>query len=205
MKKMILAIGVLAFILIIGLAVYYSDNKSGDVVLSGEGECLAESITQDSFDRYEQTLITAREISGTDLAPLNILNDWTLGDEQVLWQDSTGEIFVDEQMFGDVSVHSATGFGEGEDEVVITTATQELLEKVSPSEIVDALLRTQIIGLYAHLDGSACLVAEETVDGLYIATYEGVHSYCTNECVDDEFSFAVRVNTVSGEITLQLN
>jgi hypothetical protein len=205
MKKEIVIIGGLGLVLVVGSIIMRTDDVQRDVGLESGSGCLAESILQDEFDHYAQTVIEAREISGTDVAPVNILDDWAIGDAYVLWSDSTGTMFVDEKLFSDVTVRNATGIGASEDALTITTTTQRLLSQVAPSEIVEALLRTQIIGLYAHLYGSACLVAEETVDGLYIATYEGQHSYCTNECIDEDFGFSVRVNTVTGEILLQTN
>ncbi len=201
MSKYVVSL-IIVLILIVGWVVLRSDDIQDDLGLGNDHVCLADSILQDEFDHYSQTVIEAREISGTDLAPVNILDDWSVNGEEVLWWDSTGTIYVDEELFGDLEKHHATGLGEPEDEVVIGSATQALLASVEPREIVEALLRTQVIELYAHLYGSACLVAEETVGDVYTVTYEGNHSYCTNECVDDDFAFSVSVDTSTGEIRL---
>ena len=90
---------------------------------------------------------------------------------------------------------NAKGFGESGEELVVGQATPELMAMATPQEIIDVLINTQVIELYIHLYGEACQVhSGEDPEG-YFAMYEGEHSYCTNECLDEAFSFGVEVKT----------
>jgi len=197
---------IIAVLVIAGMSVWVisrddAADHAGDVSVRADA-CLRESIEQDSFDHYDQTEITARAIGGTDLAPVSLDDAWRIVGEDILWRDSTGEIFVDEKWFGDLNVTDVTGIGPNDAPIEVGMAMQALLEKATPQEIIEGLMHTQVIRLYAHLSGYACAMSEETVDGVYMATYEGEHSYCTNECVDARLAFRVSVDSQSGAILL---
>jgi len=201
-----LTVLVLFVIVLVGWFVWAASRNTivNDVVDESTdlSTCLRDSIAQDNTDYYEQTVVAAREISGTDLAPISLEESWRIAGEDILWNDSIGTIYVDRQWFSDLSVVDATWMDVDDGAVVIGYATDALMERASPSEIIEGLMHAQVIRLYAHLSGYACAVSEETVDGFYTTTYEGEHSYCTNECIDAPLSFTVSLDEKNGLLTL---
>lgn len=77
-----------------------------------------------------------------------------------------------------------------------------LLEKLSYRDVAFLLMHTAHIRTYMHLEASIKLVEEDDTESLYSAKYDAIHSYCTNECNDDEYSFNVTIDKKTGVVSV---
>lgn len=89
----------------------------------------------------------------------------------------------------------ATQNGRPPSECTVGTLRPAARTAVKPRTIVEALITSETIQTYMHLDSSVCLARESTENGVYRAQLTGTHSYCTNECITDPLKFTVRIAT----------
>ena len=73
-------------------------------------------------------------------------------------------------------------------------------EKLLNRKFVKDLIANEYIGVYQHLGANLCLKKEIDNDEEYEAFLEGVHYFCTNECIDEEFVFYVKLNKKTKEV-----
>lgn len=70
-------------------------------------------------------------------------------------------------------------------------------------ETVFHMFNTGQVTLFQHLSASACLTEEDENDELYTADFKVVHSYCTQECIDEEYQIRAKIDKQTGEISIE--
>lgn len=63
-----------------------------------------------------------------------------------------------------------------------------------PEALVELLLRARIIATYVHLGSEVTRERSTTHDGRFLGHYTGVHTYFTNEKVEQPFAFEVEID-----------
>ncbi len=153
-------------------------------------------------DRAAIGVVSAVPVSmpENNLSPIEATADFVI-DGQVLLHlnPEKTKAFVDSRYFSDLTIGDATRGGQP---ITLGTASRKTLAAWEPRQIVSFLLAAELIQSYWHLESNLCLTEESTEGDLYTATIDGVHSYCTNECIDQPFRFSVNINITSGEMTL---
>lgn len=77
-----------------------------------------------------------------------------------------------------------------------------LLENLSYRDVAFLLMHTEHIRTYMHLEAKIKLTEEEDTESLYSAKYDAIHSYCTNDCYDDEYTFSVMIDKKTGVVSV---
>ncbi len=67
-------------------------------------------------------------------------------------------------------------------------------------KLVELLIKSQTIATFDHIKAELCLKNESENDHEYTASFDGTHTYCTSECVDEKYSFIVHIDKTTGEI-----
>ena len=106
---------------------------------------------------------------------------------------------ANKKYFLDLKKVDATLLRKGEEQSIGRVLS---LSKISIRKAVRLLLESQIIKTYWHLEAKLCLVKEDKSKERDILYYQGTHTYCTNECLNNDFEFAVKVSNITGEIIL---
>ena len=111
------------------------------------------------------------------------------------------EAVVDQRFFSDLAVIEVVGGLPQETQIGL--ATPELLRRMPLPIITRFLLQSEIIQTYWHLKAELCPVSENQTADLYEQNFQAQHSYCTNECVTQPYTFTVRINKRTGAITVR--
>lgn len=159
------------------------------------------------YDEMAYESITAQDPIDFDaFRPIPTLTEFAALGQPLLWinQEKT-EVVVDGRYFSDLTVVDVTSFFGQQDPLTIGRVMPAVLEVFEPQEIVRFLLTSEIIRTYAHLEAEVCWVSENETPETYSAYFEGVHRYCTQECVEDSYVFRFEMDKVSGLITVVLD
>jgi hypothetical protein len=111
------------------------------------------------------------------------------------------EVVVNKRYFSELKRGDATRLGMGQEQV-IGSFRDHAFKRLKADELVRYLLRSQIIETYWHLEAKLCMFREENQPSSYRAFYRGVHTYCTNSCNDQAYSFVVTIDKRSGAMVL---
>jgi len=115
---------------------------------------------------------------------------------------SEGErrVAVNAALFSALSRADATRRQDAQ--VPIGRCTEAALRLMSPREIAEFLVTSQIVITYWHVESNLCL-EKETDDGIwYAAFFRGNHVYFTDRRHQEEISFRIRIGKATGEILL---
>ena len=122
--------------------------------------------------------------------PLSALS---VGGKPVVWARSNGELFVDEQLMGPLTVVHATRIQSGQSMKVGTIVNPS---SVDATELIRQLMVSNVITTFLHIGSELCL--KPTPTGVSV---EGTHTYFTNKKNVDEISFSVELDS-AGLITV---
>ncbi|MEZ4936420.1 MAG: hypothetical protein R2799_02385 [Crocinitomicaceae bacterium] len=85
----------------------------------------------------------------------------------------------------------------------IGAVTKEFLnKKPNFEEFVKLLIYTGVIGTYNHLNAEMITLKKTNKEDVFEIEFSAVWHYCTNDCYDPKYKFAIRVNKISGEVIL---
>lgn len=144
--------------------------------------------------------IEAGKLDKTFIFPED-LKKYMIGAQPLLGAGRDKKVLVNNKFFTRLTRVDATRISK--DEVkVIGNYLERSFSSTSAKTIAKFLLESQIIETFWHLEARLCLYREDDGKKEYVAYYHGVHSYCTNECLDKKFDFAIRVNKETGELSI---
>jgi len=123
--------------------------------------------------------------------PLSAL---TVGDKSAVWAQKDGGLFVDQALFGALTVARATQIKTGEVMKVGRIANPSAVP--DSTTLIRQLVSSNIIMTFAHTGSKLCVRATPT--GVLV---NGTHTYYTNEENVDELSFSVDIDP-TGLITV---
>lgn len=109
---------------------------------------------------------------------------------------TNNDIFLNEKVFGDLLIVSANKKTSYSGDVV----GRYKGEQGNYREIVEILMKSNVIKTYDHIMASLGLVEELEDAETYTAKFDGEHSYCTNKCTSEDFEFKVIINKETGVI-----
>lgn len=78
-------------------------------------------------------------------------------------------------------------------ETAVGRVTAAARRSLGDRGVVEALIRADIVRIWAHIEGEVCLVAEASAEGAYTARFTGHHVYYTNERNEAPLAFEVRI------------
>lgn len=143
----------------------------------------------------------AAAVDATWAEPVLHTAAFRVGGRPVFWfADDRASVVVDAAAFSHLDVGDATAIPVGT-AVVIGTVTPGARASLGDRGVVELLVLSDSIRIYAHLEGEACLRSEVVDAGAYTATFSGEHLYFTNSENRDPLAFSVRIGP-GGEITL---
>lgn len=124
-------------------------------------------------------------------------------EQSVAWVDEKGaRIIVDKKLFSDLNVVDATSIGTKNSSEPVGVAMQLPLNEWGGREIVFFLIESQIIETYWHTGATMCLTREENTEDKYVAHFDAMHTYFTNEENVEHYTFSVSINLKTGQIQL---
>lgn len=123
--------------------------------------------------------------------PLSAL---TVGDKSAVWAQKDGALFVDQALFGALTVARATQIEAGEVMKVGRIANPSAVD--DSTTLIRQLVSSNIIMTFAHTGSKLCVRATPT--GVLV---NGTHTYYTHEENVDELSFSVDIDP-TGLITV---
>lgn len=107
-------------------------------------------------------------------------------------------LFMNVEYFSDLKYVNAVSSEKG----TVGSIKPALLEKLSYRDVAFLLMHTEHIRTYMHLEAKIKLIEEEDTESLYSAKYDAIHSYCTNDCYDDEYKFSVTIDKKTGVVSV---
>ncbi|MBP1711763.1 MAG: hypothetical protein H6Q49_1965 [Deltaproteobacteria bacterium] len=130
------------------------------------------------------------------------LSVYQINSESLLGKDKVGKkIVINSRYFSALEKVDATRIPSGTVKPVGRFLDTSFLS-LSPRQLVRFLLDAQIITTYWHLESELCMTGEKDEKDGYTAVFTGVHRYCTNRCETERLNFAVRIDRVTGEISV---
>lgn len=180
---------------------------------AAETKCLAEiAVTRGNSpwrgftSSYEEEQagkeVKAEVIDAKTYSSIPSLVRYDVGDGPLLGRsEERRRVVVNKKFFSDLKRVDATRIGTNESKT-IGKFLELSFASLTPRTLVRFLLDAEIVETYWHLESKLCLVREVDGPNAYLASFSGVHSYCTNECSDDHFQFALRVDKRTGELVL---
>lgn len=136
----------------------------------------------------------AATIDPATMAPVRLTERFQVAGRPILWfaADKQGAV-IDRDAAGDLAVVDATVISAGDTKPVgrFTPAARQAL---GDRGLVEFLVVSDTVRIYAHVHGEACLVSESSEGGAYEAKFTGEHVYFTNEENHDALAFTVRVD-----------
>lgn len=154
-------------------------------------------------DRVRVNLVRAVAIDPIKYIPMTQLEMFHLEEDMpFLWMTpDRKEALVDKRFFSDLSVVEVVGGLKNE--ITIGTATPELLRRMPADIIVRFLLQSEIIRTYWHLRAELCPTTLNQTADVYEQHFSATHTYCTNECLMEFYTFTVSINKKNGVITVR--
>lgn len=110
-------------------------------------------------------------------------------------------VVVDQRYFSDLAAADATRVNA--QEKVTLGKFLDLTFALPPREVVKFLLEAEIIRTYVHIEAEVRLVKEVDDGKSYASSWEGTHTYYTNERNDEDYKFDVTIDRRTGEIVLE--
>lgn len=127
------------------------------------------------------------------------IEDFKLNNDYLLWKKQKGiKIVINGKYFTNLKQVDATTINKGENKLL----GKLLNQKVSYLQLIDFLLKTNLIISYWHLESNICLEKVKNNKKEYIAYFIGIHKYCTNKCQNGSLKFAIKFNKKNGKIIL---
>lgn len=109
-------------------------------------------------------------------------------------------VAVDGRYLGDLVTVDLTALSPG-DRVEVGVLTEAARSALAPRALVAGLIGADVLRIYAHVEGEACLRGERTDGGVYTASIDGEHVYFTSG--ENRASFAADVTVgADGRITV---
>ncbi len=128
--------------------------------------------------------------------------NWMIkGEPLLLWDETTGELGVNDNYFSDLQFVDATALSV--DTVAIGSLKNTKLSEEELRQLVLFMIDTLVIRTYAHLDADVCLDQETDSAEEYRVHFSVVHRFCTNTCDSAVYDFSVIINKQSGNIFVQ--
>jgi hypothetical protein len=122
----------------------------------------------------------------------SVVESFTVDGRPILWlAGETREAVVDSTLFSTLTVVDVTGLPAGE-RAVIGRAT-ELARAMPADQIVEFLIRARIIATYVHIGSTVRCEDAHMSETTFRGRYAGVHTYFTNEEVEQPFAFEVEI------------
>jgi len=146
--------------------------------------------------------IAAVEISKGTYEMFPHLAAYQINSEMLLGKDKVKKrVVINNRYFSTLEKADATRLPAGSVKSVGKYLDTSFL-LLSPRQIVRFLLDAQIITTYWHLESELCLTGEKDGKDAYVATFTGVHHYCTNQCKSDSLKFTVTIDRNTGNISV---
>jgi hypothetical protein len=108
---------------------------------------------------------------------------------------------VNARFFFDLKRADATRIG-GNSRIEMGNVRIAALPSITPDKLACFLVESQLIITYWHIGSELCLEKETASRTEYVAWFTGSHTYFTNEKNVDPLRFAVRIDLVSGALTV---
>ena len=120
--------------------------------------------------------------------------------QYAFWLSADGAVITaDNKIFSDLKKINLTRLATEKSELVGT-----MRNPVSYSRpVLELLTNVGILQTFVHVEAKLCLVREIKKDGNYMAVVAAVHTYYTNEQVDDPYKFNFAIDTKSGAMTVE--
>lgn len=99
---------------------------------------------------------------------------------------------VNKSVFGQLTAVDATTLSAGE-RVSIGTVTPAGRAALGDRRVAELLVQADVIRIYAHLEGEACLVEEHADDGTWTGRFTGEHTYFTNGEHHGRLAFTITI------------
>lgn len=191
-KKIIIRVTVLVCLIILAIVIFIMRKTPTPAPVETSKNCIATyNISNNDEIAWGLTIYQVREQKTFEAAPLSAgligVNAWT------------NEVIVNDKYFSTLVKTKAIGVTEPE---IIWTYKELSFTEHKPKEIVEFLLKSQLITTYVHLESHLCLVNESDTETAYKADFDATHSYCTNSCTTQPYAFSIEINKQNGIITL---
>ncbi len=130
------------------------------------------------------------------------LEKFNAGGEPLLFRARGKKIVgVSAKYFSNLQRADATRIG-GDSRIGIGNVRVAAFSSITPETLARFLVESQLIITYWHIGSELCLEKETASRTEYIAWFTGSHTYFTNEKNVDPLRFAVRIDLVSGAMTV---
>lgn len=158
-----------------------------------------------SWQEESKQNIAAVEISKGTYEEVPHLAAYRINSEMLLGRDKINKrLVINNRYFSTLEKADATRLPAGTVKSVGKYLDTAFL-LLSPRQIVRLLLDAQIITTYWHLEAELCLTGEKDGKDAYVASFTGVHRYCTNRCQTDRLAFTVTIDRNTGNISITGN
>jgi hypothetical protein len=128
-----------------------------------------------------------------DQAAVKVVSQFQISGHPLLYfTEDRKAVVVDKRYFSDLAAIDVPGLPKGERKVV-GTATAEARAAMKGREILEFLVKTDVLRIYWHVEGEACLLTEDSSAGAYKAEIEGSHIYFTNHRNQKQFALTFEI------------
>ncbi len=190
--KILLVFGILA---LIGYTYYYINQQDTTPMTQS---CIEKFIITNNDDIVNYLPSVSENIKS--VAFTNTITPFEREEvsDNLIGLDKNKKVVVNNKYFSELTLRDATDVDERQmiGSYVDTSTTY------TPREIITFLLKSQIVGTYWHLHADLCLTQEDEDDVMYRAHFTGSHEYCTNECISEDYEFAIELNKQTGQLSL---
>ena len=177
------------------------DRCIGDKLLVHSGTAAREAVPRlpdyRDRERYEPAVITE------GMTPVKPLAGFTVDGKPILYVTADGsQAVVDERVFPHGLSFASTSRMKAGESVPLGSVVPEALQAVTPQQLVRFLILSEVIETRIHVEAELCMTAESGDHSGYSATWEGTHTYYTNEQNVVPLAFTVSIDA-QGNIRLR--
>ncbi len=151
-------------------------------------------------------VVYASNINPFSFYPVAIVSStYIINDLPLLWQSDTNKkrVIVVKDFFSDIIRGDAIRIQYQDGPQYIGKFFDPNFSSIAPRRLIRFLLDTHLIQTFHDLSADVCLLKEEDTAEWYRTFFLGIHSYCTNECIEELYRFQVTINKQTGEINLE--
>jgi hypothetical protein len=127
-------------------------------------------------------------------SPVKAVERFRLGAQPLLWfTPDKRDAVLDARFSAGLEAVDVPRLGVGASKV-LGSLSAEATRALAPREILEFLLRSELLRTYWHMGSELCLERESTTAAGYRAELSGEHVYYTNEENRDALAFAVEIS-----------
>ena len=208
-KNLWLIIFIIFDTIIAAIVIFYFINKDNNPVNMTDIKCLqnyhTEKIYWTGSNEYTDMLHNQDAFLASD--EVNLVYDnpnfYTKNQELLIWKsiESTW-LVVNKKYFSDLQQIDLTRFSNIQ---TVWTFKDLNFESLSPKQMFEFLINSQILGTFIHIEANICMLNETDSADLYEATFQAEHIYYTNDRNIDSYSFTFTIDKITWKITVSSN